>query len=100
MKYEKIPSKLFIENRERFVKELKPNSLAVFNSNDVMPTNADGGMSFIQNTDLFWLTGIDQEETILLLYPDSSPQPGSIGDTLKEILFLRETNEKIAVWEG
>ena len=94
MKYTKLPSKLFIDNRKRFIKELKSDSLAVFNSNDVMPSNADGGMGFIQNTDLFWLTGIDQEETILLLYPDSK------DNSLKEILFLRETNAHIAVWEG
>ncbi len=94
MKYTKIPSKLFIENRKRYAKELKSDSLAVFNSNDILPTNADGSMAFVQSSDLFWLTGIDQEETILLMYPDSK------DNSMKEILFLRETNEKIAVWEG
>ncbi len=94
MKYIKIPSKLFIENRKRYAKELKSDSLAVFNSNDVMPSNADGSMGFMQNTDLFYLCGIDQEETILLLYPDAK------DNSMKEILFLRETNEHIAVWEG
>jgi Xaa-Pro aminopeptidase len=94
MKYTKIPSRLFIENRKRFAKELKSDSLAVFNSNDIMPTSADGTMAFIQSSDLFWLTGIDQEETILLVYPDSK------DNSMKEILFLRETNERIAVWEG
>lgn len=94
MKYTKIPSRLFIDNRKRFAKELKSDSLAVFNSNDIMPTNADGSLAFVQNSDLFWLTGIDQEETILLVYPDLK------DNSMKEILFLRETNEKIAVWEG
>ena len=94
MKYTKIPSRLFIDNRKRFAKELKSDSLAVFNSNDVMPTNADGTMGFVQNSDLFYLCGIDQEETILLLYPDAK------DNSMREILFLRETNPHIAVWEG
>jgi Xaa-Pro aminopeptidase len=94
MKYKKIPSRLFIENRKRFARELKSDSLAVFNSNDIMPSNADGSMGFIQNSDLFYLSGIDQEETILLLYPDAK------DNSMREILFLRETNEHIAVWEG
>lgn len=94
MKNIKIDSKLFIENRKRLTKELKPNSIVVVHANDVMPTNADGTMRFKQNTDLFWLTGVDQEETILVLYPDS-PDPA-----FKEVLFLRETSELIAIWEG
>jgi Xaa-Pro aminopeptidase len=94
MKYLPIDSNLFIENRKRFVKELKPNSIAVFNSNDFMPTNADGQMAFRQNNDLFWLSGIDQEESILVLFPDAK------DGIHKEVLFLKETNEHIAVWEG
>ncbi len=94
MKSIKIDNKLFIENRKRLVKELKPNSIVVVHANDVMPTNADGTMHFKQNTDLFWLTGVNQEETILVLYPDS-PDPA-----FKEVLFLRETSELIAIWEG
>ena len=94
MKYEQIDNALFIENRARFCKELIPNSLAIFNSNDIMPTNADGTMPFRQNNDLFHLSGVDQEESILLIYPDASDQKHS------EILFLKETNEHIAVWEG
>lgn len=94
MKQIKIDNKLFIENRKRLTKELKPNSIVVVHANDVMPTNADGAMHFKQNTDLFWLTGVDQEETILVLYPDS-PDPA-----FKEVLFLRETSELIAIWEG
>ena len=94
MKYQPLSKTLYIENRKRFLQELKPNSLAVFHSNDVMPTNADGTMSFRQNNDLFYLTGIDQEESILIIYPDFHDHK------LKEILFLKETNEHIAVWEG
>lgn len=94
MKYERIDKGLFIYNRERFVRELKPNSLALFNSNDIMPTNGDGTMPFKQNSDLFHLSGIDQEETILLLFPDSQKEEH------RELLFVKETNEYIAVWEG
>ncbi len=94
MKYVPIDSQLFIDNRARFTKQLKPKSLAIFNSNDIMPTNADGHMGFKQNSDLFHLSGVDQEESILVLFPDA------FSNTHKEILFLRETNDTIAVWEG
>jgi Xaa-Pro aminopeptidase len=94
MKQIKIDKKLFIDNRKRLTKELKPNSIVVVHANDVLPTNADGTMHFKQNTDLFWLTGVDQEESVLVLYPDS-PDPA-----YKEVLFLRETSELIAIWEG
>lgn len=94
MKYLPIDQKLFIENRQRFEKKLKPNSIAVFNSNDIMPTNADGTMPFRQNNDLFYLSGIDQEESILVIFPDSK------DSAHREVLFLRETNEHIAIWEG
>ncbi len=94
MKYESIDCNLFIKNRDRFCKELKPNSLALFNSNDIMPTNADGTMLFRQNNDLFHLSGIDQEESILLIFPNAKEHEN------KEILFLKETNKYIAVWEG
>ncbi len=94
MKYSAIENKLFIENRKRFAKKLKPNALAVFNSNDVMPTNADGTMAFVQNADLFYLSGIDQEESVLVIFPDAK------NEAHREILFLKETNEHIAVWEG
>jgi Xaa-Pro aminopeptidase len=89
-----INSKLFARNRQRFCKQLKPNSIAVFNSNDFMPTSADGTHPFIQQTDIFYLSGIDQEETILVICPDTPEEKQ------KEILFLKETNEKIATWEG
>ncbi len=73
---------------------MEPGSLAVIHSNDVMPTNADGVMGFRQNTDLLYLSGIDQEETVLLLFPDAA-DPAD-----REILFVRETSAHIAVWEG
>jgi Xaa-Pro aminopeptidase len=94
MKYLPIDSQLFVTNRARLNQLLKPKSIAIFNSNDIMPTNADGTMGFRQNSDLFYLSGIDQEETILLLFPDA-PDP-----RMREILFLRETSDLIAVWEG
>ena len=91
MKYLPINNQLFTENRKKFSAQLKPNTIAIFNSNDVMPTNADGTMPFRQNNDLFWLSGIDQEESVLVIFPDNFE---------KEILFLKETNEHIAIWEG
>lgn len=94
MRYDIIDRELFVQNRQRLYKLLKPKSLAVLNANDVMPTNADGTMGFQQNSDLFYLSGIDQEETILVLFPEH-PDP-----RFREVLFLRETNELIAVWEG
>lgn len=94
MKYQPIPNTLFSGNRQRLAGLLKPKSLAIVNANDVLPTNADGTLRFKQNSDLFYLTGIDQEETILLLFPDAPDEKH------REILFLRETNDHIAVWEG
>ena len=94
MKYLPIDKELFIQNRQKFVKELKSNSIAIFNSNDIVPTSADGTMKFKQQTDLFYLSGIDQEESILVVFPDAK------DPKFKEVLFLRETNEEIAIWEG
>ena len=94
MKYAPIDRKLFIENRKRFAKKITNNALAVFNANDIMPTNADGSMGFVQNADLFYLSGIDQEETILLLFPQA------LNPEHREVLFLKETSEHIAIWEG
>jgi len=94
MKYLPINNSLFIENRKKFSAKLKPNSIAVLNSNDIMPTSADGTRSFIQNTDIFYLSGIDQEESILVIFPDAGEEKH------KEILFVKETNEKIIIWEG
>jgi Xaa-Pro aminopeptidase len=94
MRYKTIDKELFISNRKRLVKELKSNSVVVLNANDIMPTNADGTMRFRQNSDLFYLTGVDQEETILVLCPDFPDKK------YREVLFLRETSDLIATWEG
>ena len=94
MKYLPIDSDLFVQNRKRLVEQLKPKSIAVFNSNDIMPTSADGSHPFVQQTDIFYLCGIDQEESTLLIYPDAAEEKH------REILFLKETNEQIALWEG
>lgn len=94
MKYQAIDNTMFIENRKKFKNDLKPNSLAIFVSNDIMPTNADGSMGFRQNSDLFYLSGIDQEDTILVIFPDVK------DGKHKEILFVKETSELIAIWEG
>jgi Xaa-Pro aminopeptidase len=94
MKYLPIDKKLFIQNRKRFARKLEKKSIAVFNSNDIMPTSADGTHAFIQQTDLFYFSGIDQEESTLVMCPDAKDEKH------REILFLKETNEKIALWEG
>ncbi|MTI33423.1 aminopeptidase P family protein [Xanthovirga aplysinae] len=94
MKYLPIDSSLFVLNRQRLTERLKANSAVVLNSNDIMPKNADGTMPFKQNSDLFWASGIDQEETILLLAPDFP------DEKYREVLFVRETSEEIAIWEG
>ena len=89
-----IPSELFCRNRERLAKLLPENSLVILNANDLMPTNADGTMGHIQNSDLFYLSGIHQEETILVLAPHAYDPKN------REVLFLREPNELLAIWEG
>lgn len=94
MRYQSIDKELFINNRKRLLKELTSNSIVAVNSNDIMPTNSDGSMRFRQNSDLFYLTGIDQEETILILCPEFPDKK------YREVLFVRETNETIATWEG
>jgi Xaa-Pro aminopeptidase len=94
MRYALIDPQLFIENRRRLVERMPPNAIAVLNSNDVMPTSADGVMPFVQQTDLFYFSGIDQEESTLVLFP------GAREEKHREILFLREASEQIALWEG
>ncbi len=94
MKYLPINSDLFIKNRDLFSSKITGNDIAIFNSNDIMPTNADGTMPFKQNNDLFWLSGVDQEESVLVIYPNHPDK------NMREILFLKETNEHIAIWEG
>jgi Xaa-Pro aminopeptidase len=94
MKYLPINAGLFIQNREAFVKQMEKGALAVFNSNDVFPISADSSMPFQQHRDIFYLSGVDQEESILVLSPNAS------NPAHKEILFLKETSELIAIWEG
>src|ERR1035437_8188275 len=94
MKAVPLPAALFTLNRERLVKKLLPRSLAMLNANDIMPTNADGSLGHLQNADLFYLTGVHQEETMLLLAPDA------FDPNHREILFVRQPNEQLAIWEG
>ncbi len=94
MKYSPINEDLFIRNRNKFCKQLKPGSIAVFQSNDEAPRNGDALYRFKQNSYLFYLTGIDQEDTILVLFPDC-PNP-----LYREMLFIKETSEQIAIWDG
>jgi Xaa-Pro aminopeptidase len=94
MRYLPIDSSLFVTNRERFAKQLKHNAIAVFHSNDIMPKSADGTHPFVQHPDLFYLTGMDQEDTVLIIYPDAKEIKH------KEVLFIRKTSDEIAIWEG
>ena len=94
MKYHRLNKQLFIDNRERFKSMMEPNSLAIFHSNDIYPTSADGTMPFKQATDILWLSGVDQEDSVLVIFPDAKRNED------KELLFLTETNDLIAVWEG
>lgn len=94
MRYQPIDKSLFIQNRKNFAAQMKPNALAVFNSNDIYPIGADSTIPFQQDRNIYYLSGVDQEESILVLFPDAPK------DKHKEILFLKETNEHIAVWEG
>lgn len=94
MRYEPISSELFKRNRAKFTAQMKPNALAVFNSNDVYPIGADSTIPFQQDRNIYYLSGIDQEESILVLFPDA------VKEKHREVLFLKETNAHIAVWEG
>jgi Xaa-Pro aminopeptidase len=94
MKAVPLPSALFTLNRERLVSKLLPRSVAVLNANDIMPTNADGAMGHLQNADLFYLTGVHQEETILLL------APGAFDPNHREILFIRQPNDHMTIWKA
>ncbi|WP_299259277.1 aminopeptidase P family protein [uncultured Aquimarina sp.] len=94
MKYHQIDKNLFIKNRKNFIAKMKPNSIAVFNSNDIYPISADSTIPFEQHRDIFYLSGVDQEESILVLFPDAP------NEKHREILFLKETSELIAIWEG
>lgn len=94
MRYQPISSSLFKKNREKFMSRMQPKSLAVFNSNDIYPIGADSTVPFQQDRNIYYLSGVDQEESILVLFPDAADKKH------REILFVRETNEHIAVWEG
>ena len=94
MRYRPLSSKLYSKNRDLFVQALDRGGLAVFNSNDIYPISADSTLPFAQHRDIFYLSGIDQEESILLLFPDAQ-EPEH-----REILFIKKTSEIIAVWEG
>ncbi len=94
MRYDSVDPEFFVRNRANLLEKLQPNTLVVIHANDIMPTNADGTMIFRQNNDLFYLTGVDQEETVLVLCPDAA------NEADREILFVRETSEHIAIWEG
>ncbi len=94
MKYFPINKSLFVKNREKFTAQMKSNAIAVFNSNDIYPISADSTMPFEQHRDIFYLSGVDQEESVLVLFPNAPHEKH------REILFLKETNDLIAVWEG
>lgn len=94
MKYLPIDSQLFVTNRAKFADKMAPNSLAIFNSNDIYPISADSTLPFAQHRDIFYLSGVDQEESVLVIFPDCPKEEN------REILFLKETNEHIAIWEG
>ena len=93
-RYAQLPSSLFTENRARLRAMLKPNSLAVVNTNDILPTNADGSLRLVTHSDLFYLTGLEQEQSILLLYPDAH------DEKQREILFIRDVHPLLETWEG
>ena len=94
MKYRPLSNSFYINSRKAFMAELKPKSLAVFNSNDIYPIGADSTLPFEQHRDIFYLSGIDQEESILVLFPNAYEKKQ------REILFIRKTDEHIAIWEG
>jgi len=93
-KYSNPPAALFVQNRKKFSNSLLPGSIAIFHSNDEMPRNGDAYFTFKQQSDIYYLTGIDQEDTILVLFPDC-PNP-----LYREMIFVKETSEQIAIWDG
>jgi len=94
MRYKKINNRLYINNRKNYLKRVNSNSISIFVSNDSMPTNADETLPFVQDTNLLYLTGIDQEDTFLILAPNFP------DESMREILFIKETSEEISIWEG
>lgn len=93
-KYSNPPAALFVQNRKKLSNSLLPGSIAIFHSNDEMPRNGDAYFTFKQQSDIYYLTGIDQEDTILVLFPDC-PNP-----LYREMIFVKETSEQIAIWDG
>ncbi|MEI6535782.1 MAG: aminopeptidase P family protein [Verrucomicrobiaceae bacterium] len=94
MRYSPPPSEFFVGNRSRLVKQIKPHSAVIVHANDIYPTNADGVMPFVQNSDIYYLSAVDQEETVLILFPDAPDAK------MREMLFIKETTELISIWEG
>ncbi len=94
MKHLPLNRQIFIKNRERFIQQMKPNSIAIFNSNDEVPSNGDAIYPFVQNSDLYWLTGIEQEDTMLILFPDNPEKK------FREVLVLLRPNELKEKWDG
>ncbi|MDP4723708.1 MAG: aminopeptidase P N-terminal domain-containing protein [Crocinitomicaceae bacterium] len=94
MKYDRIDKSLYVANRQKFTAQMAANTLAVFNSNDIYPVSADSTLPFAQHRDILALSGVDQEESILVLFPNAS------NPAHREVLFLKETSELIAIWEG
>lgn len=94
MRYKQLSSEFYTSNRQRFMKQMKAGGLAIFCSNDIYPTSADGSLPFKQSSDIFHLSGVDQEESVVILFPDS------FHANHREILFVKETSEHIAIWEG
>jgi Xaa-Pro aminopeptidase len=94
MKHLPLDPKIFVQNRQRFIKKMKPNSIAIFNSNDEVPSNGDALYRFQQNSDLYWLTGIEQEDTMLVLFPDNPDKK------YREVLVLVRPNELKEKWDG
>ncbi len=94
MKYLTIPSKLYTQNRQRFMKRMKPNSIAIFHANPVLPENGDAVHSYKPNSDIIWLSGITQEKTMVILYPDNADQ------SAREVLVVQRPNEHLEKWNG
>ncbi|MCF8296492.1 MAG: aminopeptidase P N-terminal domain-containing protein [Saprospiraceae bacterium] len=94
MRYKQINSNFFIKNREKLTKKLKDNSLAILNANDEMPRNGDQFFKFRQNSDLFYLTGLEQEKCILCICPNHP------NESYREILFSLKPNEELEIWYG
>lgn len=94
MKHLPLDPTIFIKNRNRFIAQMKPGSIAIFNSNDEMPSNGDALYKFQQNSDLYWLTGIEQEDTMVIFFPDNP------DEKYREVLVLVRPNEKKEKWDG